>query len=82
MAAVDPDTAPREDPLAHLEQALIDEFIHSRGYLPSTLLELPEEVRVALLKDASRYASGKLSEVESRARLLHELHHEKSGPEE
>ena len=39
-----------------------------------TLAELPEAVRLALLKEASRYASGKLCEVESRAHLVHELH--------
>lgn len=60
-------------PLADLEQALIAEFLGSRGYDPAKLAALPDAARAAVLKDASLYASVKLAEVESRSRMLHDL---------
>jgi hypothetical protein len=61
-------------PLSQLERALIDEFVRARGYDPRNLSEVPEPERSALLKDASTYASLKLTEVESRSHLLDEMH--------
>jgi len=75
MSAERSDYPAREAPLGQLERAFIDEFVRARGYDPLTLSELPEQERHALLKEASVYASAKLSEVESRAHLIHELHH-------
>lgn len=69
-----PDTPPVESPLAQLERAMIDEFVRARGYDPLKLSELSEHERNALLKEASVYASSKLTEVESRSHLIHELH--------
>jgi hypothetical protein len=68
------DAAPIQPPLGELEQTLIDEYVRGRGYDPSTLAQLPADVRHALLKDASLYASMKLSEVESRSHYVQELH--------
>ncbi len=69
-------TSGLEDPLAHLEQALIDEYVRTQGYDPLTLAGLPEEKRQAVLKAAVVYAAAKLAEVESRAHFVHEIHGE------
>jgi hypothetical protein len=63
-----------EAPLGQLERALIDEFLRTRGYDPHKLTELPEQEREALLKQASLYASSRLTEVESRSHFVHEMH--------
>jgi hypothetical protein len=62
-------------PLQQLEGALIDEFLRTHGCDRSHLVTLSEVERITLLKEASVYASGRLSEVESRAHLVHDLHH-------
>lgn len=61
-------------PLADLERALIDTFVHARGFDDQKLAELPEQERETLLKEASVYASAKLAEVEMRAHYLHDIH--------
>ena len=68
-----------EAPLGQLERALIDEFIRARGHDPLRLTDLPPHEREALLKDASVYASAKLTEIESRSHFLHELHDSPPG---
>ncbi len=73
MSAERSDT-PLGDPLAQLERALTAEFLRSRGYDPSKLHELPEAKVQELLKEASLYASAKLTEVESRAHFVHDIH--------
>ncbi len=73
------DTSPPQAPLSRLELALIDEFMRARGYDPGKLSEVAEQERTALLKDASLYASIKLSEVESRSHFLDEIHHGAPG---
>jgi hypothetical protein len=62
------------DPLAQLERALIAEFLLARGHDPDRLHELPEEEMHRLLTEASRHASARLVEVESRAHYVSELH--------
>ncbi len=74
MNRSDPDVHPIEDPIAHLEQALIDEFIRLRGHDPARLSGLAAGELDELLKHATAYASAKLAEVESRAHYVHELH--------
>jgi hypothetical protein len=63
------------DPLAQLERTLIDEFLRLRGYDPATIGTLAEDQLSALMKEASLYASAKLTEVETRAHYVDELHH-------
>jgi hypothetical protein len=63
-----------DDPLAQMELAFIKEFLERRGYSLTTLRELPHEQADRLLKEASVYASGKLTEVESRAHYVHDVH--------
>jgi hypothetical protein len=65
---------PIEDPSGHLELALIDQFIRSRGYDPAALSALPADLRQSLQRLASAYAGAKLAEMESRAHFVHELH--------
>lgn len=66
---------PADDPLAQLERAFIAEYLHDRGLTLAALQELPEEQANALLREASLSASGRLSEVESRAHFVDDLHH-------
>jgi hypothetical protein len=56
-----------------LERELIEEFLRARGREGSKLAELPEQDRHALLKEASIYASARLTEVESRSHYVDEL---------
>ena len=63
-----------EAPLAQLERSLIDEYLRGRGYDHSTLGSLASAERNALLREASSFASGRLSEVETRWQFVHELH--------
>jgi hypothetical protein len=74
MAGERTDEPTARDPVAQLEKAFITEFLERRGYNLSTIHELPPEQATALLKEASVYASGRLSEVEARAHLLADLH--------
>jgi hypothetical protein len=69
-----PDVRPMEDQMAHLEQALIEDFIRMRGHDPARLDELPVAERDALLRQATTHAAVKLAEVESRAHYVHEIH--------
>ena len=73
-------TPHRHTPLDQLEQALIEQFIRMRGYDPAKLTELAPDALRALLKDASTYACGKLTEVESRSHYLDDLHDGSGGP--
>lgn len=63
-----------EDPNAQLETALIDEFLTSRGLDRRRLQELPEAQAAQLRKEASAYATARLTELESRAHFVHEIH--------
>lgn len=74
MSAERAERSPLQAPLGQLERALIDEFVRGRGYDPLRLSELPERERETLLKEASVYASARLTEVESRSRFVHEIH--------
>jgi len=68
-----------EDPNAQLERALIEEFLALRGHTASSLEQLPAAEADALLKEACLYASGRLTEVESRAHYVHDV---QRGPQE
>jgi len=68
------------DPLAQLERAFIEEFLRARGFDLSTLTRLPTAEADALWKEASLYASGKLTEVESRAHYVNDLHDAPPSP--
>jgi len=65
------------DPIGPLEAELIDEYLKAHGHDRTSLRALPEDQARRLLTAASVHASSKLSEVESRAHYVHELHGEK-----
>ncbi len=69
----DPDQAPRPDQTAELERALIAEFLEKRGHTLESLRALPEVEQHALMREASLYASARLTEVESRAHYVDDL---------
>jgi hypothetical protein len=68
------DRPPLVDVTAELERAFISEYLVSHGYDPPALAALPHDAHEALLKEASLYASTKLSEVEARAHYIHDIH--------
>lgn len=65
---------PAENPLAQMERAFIEEYLKLHGQSLSTVHQLPHDQAMKLLKDASMYASGRLTEVESRAHYLNDVH--------
>ena len=58
---------------ALLERCLIDEYLKSKGHTRESLKNLPGEEAHRTMKEASTYASGKLSEIEIRARFAADL---------
>ena len=65
-----------EEPLAQLERQLISAYLAGAGHDFDALLAREDEAARKLLAEASRYASGKLSEVEARSHFVRELHGE------
>jgi hypothetical protein len=65
---------PLQDLHAELEIALIDEFLRARGMDRRRLPELSPEEATRLMKEASAHATAQLSEFESRAHYVHEMH--------
>jgi hypothetical protein len=72
-------TDPIEDHNALLEDTLIEEYLHEKGYSRTGLKKLPAELVETLMKEATRYASLKMEEVKARAHFIDELH-EDSAP--
>lgn len=72
-------TEPVEDRNALLEKALIEEYLHEKGYSHEDLKKLPADVVEKLMKEASQYASLKMEEVEARAHFIKELHDDSSS---
>jgi hypothetical protein len=68
------EAASGEDPHAALERALISQYLREHGSPPEKLHGLPVEQIQALMREASRYASAKLAELESRAQMVEEIH--------
>lgn len=69
------DGSERSDQTAHLEQAFMTEFLENRGLSWQAVRALPDAERHEVLREASKWASNRLAEVESRAHLVHDLHH-------
>ena len=66
-------TPPMEEPLAELERELIAAYVAGAGQDLHTLLHRTDEHASHVLAEASRYASARLSEVESRLHYLRSL---------
>jgi hypothetical protein len=73
MSSETADRAP-EDPNAQLETALIDEFLLTRGLDRRRLRDLPEAQATQVRTEASAYATARLTELETRAHFMHEIH--------
>jgi hypothetical protein len=58
-----------EGPQSALERKLINEYLQKKGYQIDDLYALPKEEAKQLLKEASKYASLKMAEVEARAKF-------------
>ena len=63
-----------EEPEAALERMYIEEYLRGRGHTLQSLQSLPAAEARQLLIEASSYASAKLAEVETRARLVQDIH--------
>ncbi len=66
--------SPIREPLSILEANLIDEYLRQRGHDAVVLRQRDDPEARALLREASVHASMKLTEVESRAHYVHDLH--------
>jgi len=62
------------DPLSELERAFMAEFLQDRGHTLESVQLLPPAQAHALLQEASVYASCRLTEVESRAHYVNDMH--------
>ena len=71
---MDPDTPPLEEPLAELERRLIDDYLRGAGQDPAAVRQRTDADAHALLRAASLHAALKLTEVESRAHYVRDLH--------
>jgi len=65
---------PLHDPERALESMLIEQYLRNHGHTQESLSCLAGEEARRLLADASAYASGRMAEVETRARLMQEIH--------
>lgn len=74
MASAPTDTPGVGDPFARLEQGLITEFLQALGHDPAVLRARGDGEARRLLAQAATYASMRLTEVESRAHFVHDIH--------
>ena len=62
-----------EDPQSALEKKYIQDYLESQGTNFESLGRLPKDDMQRLMREACKYASLKLAEVESRAKFRHEI---------
>jgi hypothetical protein len=67
---------PPVDPVAVLESQLVREYLAAAGYDVRELLGRTDDEARRVLAQATRYAGGRLTEVEARSHYLHKLHGE------
>lgn len=60
--------------LAVLENRLIREYLHDKGYRVEDLRNLPKDAAEQLMGKACRYASLKLAEIEAKAKFRKDIH--------
>lgn len=78
MSTEQQDDTTARSPYATMERAYIEEYLRGLGLSLAQLRELPEARARAIMAEASRFASMKLSEVETRSHLIKEMH---GGPQ-
>jgi hypothetical protein len=71
--ATNDDRGAIEEPLAHLERALITAYVAGAGERLDDLLSRDDDHARRLLVDATVFAAGRLTEVEARSHYLHSL---------
>ena len=74
MASDPTDTPNVGDPFARLEQRLISDYLTALGHDPEALRARGDGEARRLLTQASTYAATRLTEVESRAHYVHDIH--------
>lgn len=74
MTTTYPYPTPVADPHAELEREFMTRYLHDRIPRAADLERLTPEAAHQLLVEASRYASGRLAELELRARLVADVH--------
>ena len=74
MANMDPDVPPLHEPQAQLERHLIDDYLLAFGHNPDALRQRHDAAARTLLAAASQHAALRLTEVESRAHFVRDLH--------
>ena len=73
--AADPSDVPSVfNPQATLERAFMEEYLALHGESIAGVYRRTDPRAHALLKGAATYAAGRLTEVESRAHYLHDIH--------
>jgi len=66
-----------ESPLASLETKLIDEYLKEKGFSSiKDLCRLPENEAKQLMIEACKFASARLTEIESRAGFKEKIRYE------
>ena len=70
---IEENTRSVKNPKVDLEMMYMDEYLHEKGYSIKELDTLPAEQATRLRTEASQYASLKLAQLESRARLRAEI---------
>lgn len=72
-ATIDPDRLLVEGPQSLLERTLIAEYLFSKGYLTSDLKELPRQLAKRLMREACRFATLRLAEIEAKSKFLQKI---------
>jgi hypothetical protein len=63
-----------EDPEAHLERALMEEYLRGQHHSFADLATLPADERRRLLEAAAVYADARLADISCRAHYVGDLH--------
>jgi hypothetical protein len=72
--------SPRESSESALERMFFEEYLRERGHTLQSVSALAEEEGKLLLAEASAYASGRLAQVEARARFVQVIHGDPKPP--
>lgn len=65
---------PLEDPMAELERQLIHAYLAGAGHDFHDLVTRTDDEAMRILREASQYASTRLTEIEARLHYLRKIH--------